>query len=362
MERSRLLNILLVLLTALAALFLAQMLWQLLSGFADIILLFMLGWLTAFVLNPVISVLNENALPGTHVRLSRGAAVGVVYLVLLLVIVLAIASVVPIAVMQLTELASHLPELVASAPQAGGVLQQQVDRMGLPIRVEDALKAALGAIQGFAAAAIQNALGILGSLLSFVANLLFVLILSVYISLDQPHIPARILRFVPTQIQDEARFLGRSVDKTFGGFIRGQLIQALLQGAATAAVMVVLRLDFAVVASLFAGLFMVIPLVGPLLALVPPLLVALITAPNAVLWVVLILFIFQTIIANVVLPRILSSALGMHPLLVFAAILLSIKIAGFWGAFFGVPIAGVLWAMFKFFYEGAEGGEGVKAG
>ena len=51
------------------------------------------------------------------------------------------------------------------------------------------------------------------------------------------------------------------------------------------------------------------------------------------------------------LPRVMSEAVGLHPLLVFAALLVSIKVAGFWGAFFGIPVAGVLWAMAVFFFE-----------
>jgi predicted PurR-regulated permease PerM len=53
----------------------------------------------------------------------------------------------------------------------------------------------------------------------------------------------------------------------------------------------------------------------------------------------------------VLMPRLMSEVLGLHPLLVFAAILLGVKIGGFWGAFFGIPIAGVIWAMLVFFYE-----------
>ncbi len=361
MERSKLVNVLLVLLILIAGLFLAQMMWQLLSGFADIILLFLLGWLVAFVLNPVVMRMSEGSLAHTQIRLSRGAAVGIVYLILLLIVILTVAYFAPLAITQLTDLARSFPALVAGAPQASGFLQEQVDRLGLPIRVEDAIKTALAGIQGYAAAAIQNVLGLFTGLLSFVANLLFVLIFSVYISLDEPRLRAQILQIVPAQLKSEARFFGQSVDRTFGGFIRGQLIQSLLQGIGTFVVMMIFRLDFALVASLFAGLFMLIPLVGPFLALAPPFLLAFIAAPNAAVWVLVVLFVYQTVISNVLVPRLMSDALGMHPLLVFAAILVSIKIAGFWGAFFGMPVAGVLWAMVKFFYEESQRGQAESA-
>jgi predicted PurR-regulated permease PerM len=62
-KRSRLINTLLALLILLATLYLAQMLWQLLSGYADLILLFLLGWLLAFILNPLVSQLSEHPAP-----------------------------------------------------------------------------------------------------------------------------------------------------------------------------------------------------------------------------------------------------------------------------------------------------------
>ena len=63
------------------------------------------------------------------------------------------------------------------------------------------------------------------------------------------------------------------------------------------------------------------------------------------------LFLYQFVIVNMLMPRVLSDSLGLHPLLVFAAILLSVKVAGFWGAFFGIPVVGVLWAMGMFFFD-----------
>jgi predicted PurR-regulated permease PerM len=115
--------------------------------------------------------------------------------------------------------------------------------------------------------------------------------------------------------------------------------------------MLVFRLDFVLVASLFGGLFMLIPLMGGFLSLLPPLFVAPFEAPQIALGLVIALFIYQFIILNLVMPRLLSDSLGLHPLLVFAALLVGVKVAGFWGAFFGIPVAGVIWAMGKFFWD-----------
>lgn len=368
MERSRLINLLLILLVLIAALFLGRMLWELISGYADILLLFLLGWLVAFILKPIISALSEQpALPWpitTYLpsssgeprrtrgfRLSRPTAVIVVYLLLVLLIVFAFASFVPRAVLQLSDLADHLPEFAAQAPQAGEFMQTQFSRFGFKINIEAAIQTGLRSLETYASTLIENTLGILTGILGFVANVFLVLILSFYFAIDEHRLRKGLLRVIPERYHEEAHFFARSVDRTFGGFMRGQLIQAILQGIGTAIVMSLLGLDFVLVASLFAGVFMLIPLLGPFLTLLPPILVALIQTPSSAIWVFLALFIFQFVVVNVFMPRVLSQAIGLHPLLIFFSILVSIKLAGFWGAFFGIPVAGVLWAMISFFYE-----------
>ncbi len=373
-ERSRLLNVLLVLLVLISALFLAQMLWQLLSAYADILTLFVLGWFVSFVLNPIVVQVSEHPIPPplvrvleplvgstralqmTNARLSRGAAVAIVYVGLLLVIVVGVALLAPGIVIQLSQLGSHLPEYVASASGTSGWVEGELKRLGINVSIDQAVSNMLAGLQNFAGGIIQNALAIFTGALGIVTNLVFVLLLGFYLTLDGPRIEHGLLTLAPAEFQDDLRFFGQSVNRTFGGFVRGQALQAFFIGIGTAIAMTLFGLDFVLVASLSSLLFMLIPLVGPFLALVPPLFVALLEAPGVALWLLIALVVFQFVIGNVLMPRLLSQALGLHPLLVFAAILLGAKIGGFWGAFFGIPIVGVIWAMIVFFYErGSEG-------
>lgn len=360
MERSRLINLLLVLLVLIAVLVLAQMVWQLINGFADVFLLFVLGWLIAFILKPITEFLSKADHPSPSDssparnstlkgRLSRTTAVIIVYLLLLIFLIFFTALIVPPAAQQLSSLANALPEYANRTPEVTNWLQERLGRFGTRINLDDTVKTAISSMQVYAATLIQNMLGIFTGVISFVANLFFVLILSFYFAADEPRLRQGLLNFIPKRYHDEARFLGQSVDHNFGGFIRGQLIMSILQGIGTGIGMIAFGLDFVLVASLFSGLFMLIPLVGGFLSLLPPLFVVLFEAPQLALWLVIVLFIYQFIVLNVVMPRILSDSLGMHPLLVFAALLVGVKVAGFWGAFFGIPVAGVLYAMANFF-------------
>lgn len=136
-----------------------------------------------------------------------------------------------------------------------------------------------------------------------------------------------------------------SIEKSFGGFIRGQLVFALVYAIFTAIIMIMppFQLDFVIIASIVAGLCMIIPLIGNFLAFLPAIMVALVTGRTDIwLWLLLVEFIMQSFMMNVLGPRIMSSAIGIHPLYVVAAMLVGGQVAGLWGALFGIPIAGAI--------------------
>ncbi len=370
MPRSSWLNLLLILLVIIAGAYIAQMILQLLSQFSDIILLFVFAWLVSFALDPLVRSLSGWRFPpevfalGARIggrrgeafarrfQTTRAFAVAVIYLGVALVLILGIAALVPPTLVQVNQFVVQLPTLAQYAPVWAESAQKYATDMGLrDLNVQAAFTGLLGGVQTLATSALQNAVVILTSILSLVGNLLFVLVLSFFFALDGPRLYDVIYNLVPGGLKEEVDTLTRSIDRTFGGFIRAQLLQSLLVGVGTLIVTTLLAQPFSLVASLFAGLLMLIPFVGPLLAIVPPLLTALLHNPDQVLWTVGILLVYQLIITNAVMLKILSDALGLHPLVVLASLLIGVKVAGFWGAFFGVPVAGVIAAMAIFFYR-----------
>jgi len=366
------------LLAIIGSLWLANWLWQMASHLADIILLFFLAWLVAFTLSPVVERISEGMMVGTitggvrrlgatrvadriqHFRLPRGTAVALVYLFLAIILVVGGLVLIPTAVSQiaqLAQLANRLPSYVSQAPQSVEMLQSELAKHGFEADltlVSQLREQLLHTVQTSAARVAQNALGVATTLASLVANFFLVLVLSFYMMLDGPRLSRRFLELVPPDWRDEAIFFMRSVDRTFGGFVRGQLIMAILSALGTMLVMRWAGLTFILAVSLFAGIIMLIPIIGAPIALFLPVILALIqTTPATALSVFVALFGFQQIVLHILMPRILSEAMGMHPLLVFAALLIGIRVAGFWGALFGVPIIGVTYAMASFFYERA---------
>jgi len=347
MERTPLSRFVLILLAAIGVLWLLDRALAIGAYFADILLLFFLAWLVAFILYPLAGWLQQRRLPWP-------LAVLLVYLGLFLGLALVGVPALSVVVSQLLQLGANLPDYLQQVPTWGQTLQDFLRSHGLPVDLTTIYKPEEIVAQAgnWGSILMQNALGIATSVATATFNLLLVLILSIYVMLDQGRIARSIISLVPASYQDEARFFVQSVSRTFGGFIRGQLLQALIYGVVTALVMSIAGLGYAAAAGAFGGLVMLVPFVGGLIALLPPLFIGLFQASwLTALIVVAILFIAQMVIANVLMPAILSERVGLPPLLIFVAMLVGIRVAGFWGALFGIPVMGVIYAMAAYLYK-----------
>jgi predicted PurR-regulated permease PerM len=191
------------------------------------------------------------------------------------------------------------------------------------------------------------------------ANVLFnatlVLIIAFIMLIDGDQLWQRFIQALSPELRSEAELLRQSADRSFGGFIRGSLLLGLIYGVATLVILVALGVPFAGVLAVLSGLTMIIPFFGPIIAEIPVLAVALLGAPQVFLWVLVLTIALQQVVLNVIGPRIMSNAIGIHPIFVFLALLLGSRIAGFWGVFLAMPVAGVINTFVRYGFQVAQG-------
>jgi predicted PurR-regulated permease PerM len=314
-------------------------------AFGDILLLFFLAWLLSFALLPLI-----NGVARLIPRLPQAVAVILVYVAILVVLL-------AIVVQASASLAQSIGQFIADAPQFQDQLQNvlaevqerlaglgfQVDLVSqAPVVVENLQQWAgelVGPLQSLAFASI----GVFG-------NILILVILSVYIAVDREAIVAFLYRLVPPGLVTEARLLQTSVSRSFGGFLRGQVIMGIVFGAFTAVVNVVFGLQYAALTTVAAGLLQMIPFFGPFVSWAPPVAIALLFKPDVAVPVLVIMGIAWFVTMNIVSPRLMSGAVGIHPIVVLASVVIGSKVAGIAGAIFGIPVAAVLSAFFFHWY------------
>jgi predicted PurR-regulated permease PerM len=340
---------------AIAGVYLVSLLWQILGQFADIALLFFMAWLVAFILEPFVGALVESRLP-------RLAAIGLTYIALLLLFSAGVILLIPALALQSVEIVRNLPTYVDQATLFINNIQSTsndwLSSHGSPVLID--VKSALNPQElsrradALGPPLLGNVVGFAAGAATLLVEVVIMLILSFYFMVDGARLADSIIAALPLRLQDDARFLVASIHRAFAGFLRGQMIQALLGGVGTGVIMSVLSVDYALLSSVVAGFVLLIPFIGPVAAVVLPVLIALVTHPEVTIWLFVALLALQQVIFNVLAPRILSRQVGLHPLLVFFAVLTGARVAGVWGAVFGVPIVAVVTTMISFYRANQE--------
>ena len=318
-----------------------QQFWLLALHFGNIIILFFLAWLLAFCLGPIVRSIQLSTVLG------RVAATAVVYLVLLVVLVTTIVLVVPVLVQQVSALASQLPELTLQIPGLIKHLEQPFTSRGIPVDLSAPSSTTLSQEAGqLGTQLVANTVSIASGIASGLFSFTIILILSFYLVLDGDRFAAQFVDAVPEHYRADTVLFLESIRRSFGGFLRGTVIQASILAVGTAVIMLIAGVHYVLLASLFAGVVMVIPFVGPLLALILPLLIGLFSGMTTSQLIVYVfaLVALQILVMNVIAPKVMGDSVGLHPLLVFVALLIGGQEAGLAGAIFGVPVAAVIYA------------------
>jgi predicted PurR-regulated permease PerM len=347
----RWLHAVLILGTFVLALVLVSQIAVILVFFSDLLLVLLLAWLLAFMISPVVSIIMR-AFP----TVPRVLVVGLIYSLLFvglsalaLVVAGSLASSIGNFVAQLPELQGRLPDILAPWQQA---LQDLGLRIDLVAAAQDLLRQ-LGSLGDELIGPLTDlalaSLGILG-------NLLIVVFLSLFIVLDKDRIIAYFNRLVPPRYSDEARLFETSVASSFGGFIRGQVIQGLIYAAIAVVTHLVFGLDFLPASAALVGVLQAIPFFGPFVSWAPPVIVAVLTHPDVALLTLLAMGAGWFVVMNIVQPRVMASAVGIHPVAVLVSVLVGLKIAGVAGAIFALPFAAVIAAFFHHFLDRRAGG------
>jgi predicted PurR-regulated permease PerM len=344
-RQRRWLTAVLVLGTFVLAIVLISLVGSIFFAFGDVVLVFFLAWLLAFILSPVVARLTR------HVPyLSRVGAVVLVYAVLVGGILLAVVVVAGALAQSIADFIASVPTLRQDLPALLAPWQERLNSLGLnQIILLDQATSFLDNIANYAVQLAGPLQQLAVASLGAMANLLIVLILSLYMVVDRDDIMSFLFRVVPPSYKEEARLLETSVARSFGGFLRGQAILGIVYAAVAAVTSSVLGIPYLAVTTAVSGGLMAIPFFGPFVAWAPPVIVALLAAPNATIPALVLMAIGWLIVMNVLQPRLMQEAVGIHPIVVLGSVLIGSKVAGVTGAIFGIPIAAVISAFFFHF-------------
>jgi predicted PurR-regulated permease PerM len=325
-------------LTLLASVAVLWVLWQVISPILHTLVLFGLAAVLAFALSGPVNMLSQ--------RLgNRLIAIMSVYLVVGIVVVGGLALIAGPFVSQATELAAALPQYASDLQARAPEVQTTLGQYGINTDLDQLKAQAASAIEQGGTDVLKNMVGTLAGVGGLILDIVLALVISFYLLADGKRMGERSLALIPSQHRAKAVFLQANVARVLGGYLRGQLVLALIIGVLAGVGCAVIGLPYAVVIGVLAGLFELVPMFGPILSVIPAVLVALFMPFPTVIWVVLYFLLIQQVENNVLAPRISGHAVGLHPLGAMFALLAGFQLAGLLGALFAVPLAGVLWVL-----------------
>ncbi len=315
---------------------------------------YVLGLVLAYLVLPIVNWLDVH-MPHRlqERRVARPLAILLVYFVGLVVVIGAIAFLVPIVRDQVEELWADRDRLVRVASDLISDLAERYHR-DVPDRLKQALEENVSQISGRVAEVVQSGLtrtiSAVTSTISFVLGFIVIPFWLFYILNDQAEVSAGLMSLVPQRFEADVRNLLRISDDIFSAYIRGQLLLCLFVGAIATVGLMLVGVPYALVLGLVAGMFEVIPFIGPLLGAVPGVIVAALDSWPTAAWAVVVFFVIQQVENLLLVPRISGRSVRLHPAFVMVVLVVGNEAAGLWGMLLAVPVTALIRDVFKYLY------------
>jgi predicted PurR-regulated permease PerM len=309
---------------------------------------FVVGLVLAYLLDMPVERMSR-------VRLPRWFSVLLVYAIVAFVVVEAI-------VLTLRPLADQLATFIREFPTFTARVADMYNHLDLAPtirRAVDTWLTELGAgIAGLDPTAlvpvVSGIAGIVGSIVGYILIPVWVF----YLIKDRPALTAAAERSLPPEWRPDFRAISGLILRVFGQWLRGQVFLGLTVGVATFAGLILLSATvdpifgrFAVLLSVVAGVLELLPIIGPIIAAIPAVLIALTAGLDVAVAAVIMYTVIQQLENNLLVPKIQGDAVEMHPSAVMLALVIGGAIAGLLGAILALPVTAAARDVFRYLFH-----------
>jgi predicted PurR-regulated permease PerM len=176
---------------------------------------------------------------------------------------------------------------------------------------------------------------IFGGVISFFV----VLVITFYLTVEEKGMKQMIANITPSRHRPYISQLIAQMQHRMGYWLRGQLFLSIIIFVLTYLGLTLLGIKYALILALIAGLFEIVPFLGPLMSAVPAIFLAFMQSPSKAVFVAILYLVIQQLENNLIVPKVMGKATGLNPLIVILSILTGARIGGIIGALLAVPVA-----------------------
>jgi predicted PurR-regulated permease PerM len=313
--------------------------WFVLGLIGEAVFIFLVAGLIALVLNPLVRALERIHVP-------RYVGVFVVYLFVVAVIVGLAALIIPPLVGQARNLADAAPGMVDGAQTGIDEVQRLADRFNVEVDVRQKVEDLATSLDRLVPTISERVYGVGRSIVATVTVGFIIIVVSIYMLLDSRRLSRALIDHFPTGSRTDGEEYVRISQGAVVNYVKAQVLLSAALGASAGLAMYILGVtgvfergdDYALFFGAWTAVMEFIPYLGPVLAAVPPSIVALFQSPLTMVWVILTFLGIQQIEGHILTPTIMGQRFRVHPLIVIFAILAGNEIHGVMGMFMAIPL------------------------
>jgi predicted PurR-regulated permease PerM len=309
---------------------------------------FVMAFIIVFLLNVPVRQLERRGLP-------RGVAAIICIVAAITVLGGVLTLLGPAVVHQLTSFAQAAPKYLKEAQLAETALENKVSSVVLPPWLATAISE--GSVQlgqfmvSFGDSAAKLALTTGGRLATGLLDLFLSLVIAFWVLTDLPKLREEIVRVAGPSRQEDAEHLLRTVIRVVGGYLRWQSIASLTTATLSTIGLTIFHVPYALVLGIIAFFFNFAPYVGPVTTGLLAGILGMFVSPGTALIAVGCVIVAQNITDYLVVPRVMSAQVDLHPTLVIFSLLVGGTLFGVPGLVFAIPVAAVGKGLFVYYYE-----------
>ncbi len=315
---------------------------------------FLLGGAIAFILNIPMSKIENFIIK--KFSLNRGTSRVIAIILSLFIFVFVILF---IALLLIPELIENVKMLIASIPQIVvdvenfivNLLDQSPD---VQVQIKDMFNNSGNVSDIFSNVLnyiINGSVDFIKSIISSFVTIITSIIFSIYMLVQKESIikgAKRVLNaFTSKEEAKKVIDILKTTNVTFSRFLTGQCLDASILGVLMFIVLSIFRIPYALLISVLTAVTALIPVFGAWVAMVVGVLLIVITSPAQALMFVLIFLILQQLENNFIYPKVVGASVGLSPMWTLIAITIGGKLFGVIGMLIGLPLASVLYSLFK---------------
>lgn len=306
-----------------------------LSFLGIIMLPLVISALLYYLIKPLVDFLERRGL-------GRVSAIFVVFTVIVILLIWAIASIIPMIREQILSFVSNLPGYVRSVNYEATKVLQNPWLNNYKSELQDMLSNITAKAVTYAESFSKNALDWASSFAGIIARVTIAIIISPFVLFyflrDSGKMKDGLVQVLPPKFrQPTARVLG-DINQQLSGYVQGQVTVAIVVGFMFSIMFSLVGLRFALTFGIMAGILNMVPYLGSFLAMIPVVIMGAVQGPLMLVKVLIIFMIEQTIEGRFVSPLVLGSKLSIHPVTIMFILLTAGSMFGVWGVFLAIPI------------------------